>query len=69
MTMLFFRDVVVVTAAEYDLKKDLETVMKRLKNFYKFSDTWVGITGNNRSCSRSIITISAYQEWDASTMS
>lgn len=40
-----YRDVVFIPATEYDLKKDLDTVRKRLKNFYKFSDTWVGITG------------------------
>jgi hypothetical protein len=69
MRMFCFRDVVFVTAAEYELKRALDTVKKRIKNFYKFSETWVGITGNNRSCSRSINTMSAFQKWDTSTVS
>jgi hypothetical protein len=52
MRMFCFRDVVFVTAGEYDLKKDLDTVKKRIKNFNKFSETWVGITGNNILCEK-----------------
>jgi hypothetical protein len=67
--MFCFRDVVFITATEYDLKKDLDTVRKRLKNFYKFSETWVGITGNDRLCLRISNTISAFQKWDTTAMS
>lgn len=40
-----YRDVVFITATEYELKKDLDTVMQRLKDFCEFSEMWVGITG------------------------
>ncbi|XP_021933071.1 uncharacterized protein LOC110836299 isoform X2 [Zootermopsis nevadensis] len=40
-----YRDVVLISTLEYDLKKDLDTVIKRLEKFYKFSKVWVGITG------------------------
>jgi hypothetical protein len=45
VSMSYFRDVVVVTESEYDLKKDLCTVRKRLMNFLVSPKTWVGITG------------------------
>ncbi|XP_069695995.1 uncharacterized protein [Periplaneta americana] len=40
-----YRDVVVLSTPEYDLKKDLDVVRRRLKNFKKFSEKWIGITG------------------------
>jgi hypothetical protein len=60
---------VAISTLEYDLKKDLDTVMKRLKKFCKFSDMWVGITGNNRFCFINGNTISSFQKLNPSTMS
>lgn len=56
----------VITASEYDLKKDLGAVMKRLK---KFSKMWVGITGNNRFCFTNSSIMSYLKNGDPSTMS
>jgi hypothetical protein len=39
---------VVITTSEHDLKKDLSTVKRKLMSFNKFSNLWVGITGNSR---------------------
>lgn len=40
-----YRDVVVVSNSEKDLKRDLETVWRKLKGCPKFSKVWIGITG------------------------
>lgn len=56
----------VIDASDYDLKKDLDTVMKRLK---RFSEMWVGITGNKSFCFTKGNNMPSFKKWDPSTMS
>jgi hypothetical protein len=46
ISLFLFRDVVVVSSIEKDLKRDLEIVCKKLNECPDFSGVWIGITGN-----------------------